>query len=237
MGYALGRILGIIGGLGPLASAELVKTIYEYSRAPTEQQLPVCILLSDPTCPDRSDAIESGSAAEVTESLTRSLETLCEVGASKVVIACVTMHYFLPMIAPALRMKVLSLVDLTIEQLQHSQNTHLLLCSNGTRRAAIFQNHPQWNSVRRHVVLPTEDDQCVIHRLIYELKRNYDPESAMAVIDALQVKYRTNAIVAGCTEIHLLTKHLIAGGSTRSECSVVDPLMTVAKDLTRLLDH
>jgi aspartate racemase len=51
--------------MGPLASAEFVKTIYEYNLASREQEMPACILLSDPTIPDRTEAIQNGAEEKV----------------------------------------------------------------------------------------------------------------------------------------------------------------------------
>ena len=43
--------LGILGGMGPLASAEFLKTLYECFPYEREQDAPVCLLVSDPTFP------------------------------------------------------------------------------------------------------------------------------------------------------------------------------------------
>ena len=47
-------ILGILGGMGPLASAEFVRSVYELNVQTKEQASPVCVLYSDPTIPDRT---------------------------------------------------------------------------------------------------------------------------------------------------------------------------------------
>ncbi len=43
------KLLGILGGMGPSASAEFLKTIYEYGISDLEQRSPACSLYSDPT--------------------------------------------------------------------------------------------------------------------------------------------------------------------------------------------
>jgi aspartate racemase len=103
------KLLGILGGMGPLASAEFLKTIYEYNVADLEQELPACVLYSDPKFPDRTEAIISGSDDILINLMVTALESLCQLGISKVVITCVTMHYFLPLIPTRLREKVISI--------------------------------------------------------------------------------------------------------------------------------
>ena len=46
--------LGILGGMGPLTSAEFLKTIYEVNISGPEQDAPACVLYSDPSVPDRT---------------------------------------------------------------------------------------------------------------------------------------------------------------------------------------
>ena len=42
------KVLGVVGGAGPLASAEFTKTIYEFSLGEREQEAPIVLLYSIP---------------------------------------------------------------------------------------------------------------------------------------------------------------------------------------------
>ena len=95
-------VLGILGGMGPLASAEFLRTIYECNAAEFEQDRPACILLSNPRFPDRTDAILRGAAEEVLSPLAESLRSLLGQGATRLVVCCITLHHFLPLL-PAFR--------------------------------------------------------------------------------------------------------------------------------------
>ena len=139
----MNQSLGILGGLGPLASAEFLKTIYEFNMTDLEQQSPICILYSDPTFPDRTDAILSGADDLLVNLLIESLEKLFHLGVSKVVIVCVTIHYFLPKVPAPFRKKIISLVDLIVKEILATDQKHLLLCTNATVKTGIFQKHEQ----------------------------------------------------------------------------------------------
>src|SRR5215210_6912814 len=106
--------LGIIGGMGPLASAEFVGTLYRLNLLETEQETPSCILLSDPTFPDRTEAILAGSVDVLAERLEQTLRALLDQGVDRIVIACVTIHHVLPLVPEPLRLKVISLLDLMV---------------------------------------------------------------------------------------------------------------------------
>jgi aspartate racemase len=229
-------VLGILGGMGPLASAEFLKTIYALNLEHTEQRTPVCILYSDPTIPDRTEAILNGREGLVVDSLVTALQKLLRIGVTKVVIACITMHQFLPKVPSNLRNKVISLVDLTIEQVLLSKQRALLLCTNGTRASGIFQRHDRWDLVEKYVVLASNDDQMAIHNLIYqELKTNRVGASTFASLEALLQKYQVGSFISGCTEIHLLTKQLMEKSHCSQSYRIVDPLLTLAKEFRSLV--
>ena len=220
-------VLGIIGGLGPLASAEFLKTIYEHTLNQPEQGAPCVMMYSDPSFPDRTEGLLNGKSDVIRARLVQALEHLDESGVSKTVICCVTMHHLLPFLPASFRARLLSLIDIVFTEVLRSGRKHLLLCSSGTRQLQIFQKHEQWNQARDCFVLPGERDQMAVHELIYRIKRNHDVSKMIPEIEALLAKYKVNHFVAGCTEFHLVAKHLARESGKRYECT--DPLMVIAK--------
>src|SRR5215216_6454872 len=104
-------ILGILGGMGPVASAEFLKTIYEYSEGEREQDFPVVFVYSDPTFPDRTDAFLNGEEEVILRQLEKALQALVQMDASKIVICCMTIHHLLPRLSPNLAERIISLLD------------------------------------------------------------------------------------------------------------------------------
>ena len=221
--------LGIVGGLGPLASAEFLNTIYECSLDGVEQESPRVVMSSDPSFPDRTEAFLRGEHDELLKRLIRSLRQLSEMGASKIVVCCITIHYLLPLLPPELRARVVSLLDVIMDQVAQTQKRHLLICSKGTLRLGLFQNHRRWKLVKDRILLPDDEDQERIHYdIIYRIKRKPDVRQFVPPLESLLVKYEADSFIAGCTEIHLLAKHFLS--SNRSyEC--IDPLVIIAKEL------
>jgi len=64
-------IWGTLGGMGPLTSAEFLIYIYKLSLGRTEQNMPRLYLMSDPTVPDRTKALNGEY-----DNILRSLEYL-----------------------------------------------------------------------------------------------------------------------------------------------------------------
>jgi len=222
--------LGILGGLGPLASAEFLKTIYEYNLVDYEQQAPVVFVYSDPSFPDRTEAFLSNNEKVIYDRLLSALRHLKRLGASRIVMCCLTMHHLLPQIPAKLRASIVSLVDEIVRSLANSSQTHLMFCSAGTRRLEIFQRHPKWKSVAEKVVFPGEKDQESIHHdLIYRIKLDRHPAEFAVRIEELTKKYGTTSFIAGCTEMHLQVKYLMRRADHR--IGWIDPLINIAAAL------
>ncbi|HEX4496854.1 MAG TPA: aspartate/glutamate racemase family protein [Thermoanaerobaculia bacterium] len=228
------KMLGILGGLGPLASAELLDTVYKLNLNGPEQEAPRCVLYSDPSFPDRTQAILRADTGELTECLARGLAALRTLGAERMVIACVTIHHILPDIAADLREPVISLIDLTIDEILRDPRPLLLLCTSGTRTARIFESHPRWNLVADRVNYLDEEDQIILHNWIYRIKANEPLTDCLSWLEALPVRYGRQGFVFGCTELHILHKELQRRHG-RFDPRAVDPLLIVARDLRRLM--
>lgn len=225
------QVLGILGGMGPLASAEFLRTIYECSLGQHEQEAPIVLMHSDPTFPDRTEAFLNDRSDVVLEQLISTLDRLSEAGATEIVMCCVTIHYLLPKLPNNLRERIVSLLDVIYAERALTQQRHLLVCSSGTWRLGLFQEHPQWRRAAEYIVIPDADDQKKIHDdLIYPVKRNVDIGALALLLDSLMKKYEVNSFIAGCTEVHLLAKHFMRGGGgeqTNYDC--IDPLIILAK--------
>lgn len=222
-------VLGIIGGLGPLASAEFLKTIYEHTLNQPEQRAPCVMMYSDPSFPDRTEALLNGKSDLMLARLVQALEHLDDSGVSQTVICCVTMHHLLPFLPARFTARLLSLIDVVLTEVLRSGSKHLLLCSSGTRQLGIFQKHERWQQARDWFVLPGEQDQMAVHELIYRIKRNEDVTRMIPAIEGLLAKYNVSRFVAGCTEFHLVAKHLARESARNRSYDCTDPLMVIAK--------
>ena len=224
------EVLGIVGGLGPMASAEFLKTVYEYGIGANEQDAPKVLLYSDPTFPDRTDAFLAGESELLLARLTGALQCLADAGASRFVICCMTIHYLLPSLPAHLRTRIISLLDVIFANLEPRR--HLLICSNGTRRLELFQQHPEWARHKSEIVLPNDDDQNKIHHeLIYPIKKAPDFRRLKVLLESLLQRYEVDDFIAGCSEVHVLAKHVLNGD--RARC--LDPLTIIAREWDKSL--
>lgn len=226
--------LGIVGGMGPLASAAFLETIYRLNLSGAEQSSPVCILYSDPTFPDRTEAVLGNGTELLARRLDAALRTLAAMGADRLVIACVTIHHVLPWLAAELRERVISLVDVAVDEVLRAPRPLLLLTTSGTRAAGIFERHDRWSRIQPWLVHLREADQAELHRCIYRAKAHGPLDKWASWLDTLLPRYGAEGFLFGCTELHILNREF-ERQTGQFDPRAVDPLLVVARDLPELL--
>ena len=230
--------IGILGGMGPLASAEFLKTIYEYNIAgECEQKAPQIIVYSDPTFPDRTRALLDGEYSLLLDKLIEALQQLCDLNVTKIIICCITSHYLLPKLPTELRERIICLVDIILTKVIAQKTTCLLLCTTGTRQLKIFSRNPLWEKAQDYILLPNETDQHAVHGMIYQLKtKTLSKQLASHFVQSLMKTYGVDSVIAGCTELHLLSQ--LSGVTSGSRginghrINFLDPLTLLAQDLS-----
>ncbi|HEX2268878.1 MAG TPA: aspartate/glutamate racemase family protein [Pyrinomonadaceae bacterium] len=229
--------LGVLGGMGPLASADFLSSIYDYNLDVVEQSSPIVYLYSDPTFPDRTEIFCSGRDEELLTLVQNALHKLCELDVTKIVIACVTLHHLLPRLSPELRDKIISLPEIVLSRVIESKRRHLLIASSGTRFTRIFESQPQWSIAAPYLTWPDENDQHLVHEHIYrEMKANGNLSAFVAVLEDLCRKYEVDSIVVGCTDVHRVSRYLSSGGRHHA-LSFIDPLQIIAQNYEEFLNE
>ncbi len=251
------KVLGILGGLGPLASAQFLMNIYKNSSSTavsverSEQHLPRVIMISDPSFPDRTETLLLGNPTELVRLTEAALCSLEQMGATETLICCLTLHAIVPLLSARLREKLILLPDLALEEVVRNQKPVLMLSSIGARRLKIFQNSTLWNDAEEFVIFPNTAEQERIHKTIYQLKLSANLErdtlSAYRLFESLAIKYNVDHLICGCTEFHLVSSIFsgVFSGEFSQEFSdspssfhnkkiiFIDPLQLASKGLQR----
>jgi aspartate racemase len=217
--------------MGPLASAEFVASVYEQSEGVTEQDLPTLLLLSDPTIPDRTEALLNDRRADLAAEAAIRGNRLLEAGATKLIFCCITLHSVFDLLPPTIRSRVISLVDLIVDSVEVSSMKHLLLCTAGTRQARVFEQNERWNKSASRIVLLDDADQRALHSIIYRIKSGERVDRCGECIAVLARRYGVESCIAGCTELHMVAKRYQQSGP--SALFWIDPLITLASRIGR----
>lgn len=225
------RLVGIFGGMGPEATANLYAEIVRLTPAKEDQEHLPTVIYSRPQVPDRTRCIESGSR-EIVPYLREGVRRLERMGASFIVIPCNTVHYYHADMQRAVRIPVLNMIEETVEAVRREHpdcRVIGLLASNGTVRSRLYEKAFEMRGLK--VVYPEADCQqsCVMNA-VYSIKAGGDKRrQADQLARAAEDVTRKGAqvIVLGCTEIPL------AFDASRARRPVVNATAVLARAAIR----
>ncbi len=201
------RIIGILGGMGPEATADLFREIVRLTPAKKDQDHIPVLIYSNSHIPDRTEAM-LGRGENPLPQLIHSARVLEGAGAGILAMPCNTAHYFLPELERAVSVPFLNMLFETLQDLQSrlpGARRVGLLASAGTVRCEIF--HSVFHTRGIQVLVPATGDQEVVSRAIYRVKAgdcSQNTRNAFASAGEKLIALGAEAIILGCTEIPLV---------------------------------
>ncbi|MFH2007419.1 MAG: amino acid racemase [bacterium] len=196
--------IGILGGMGPAATAELYLAIVgQFQRrfgARYDADFPQMIINSVPA-PDVVEKLED--EAELVEVLQQGVRTLEVAGADFVAVACNTVHAFHGAIAAAVSIPVLNLLEETAAAVEHAGHRRVGVLGTGlTIRRGLYREACRHRGIA--VVEPNALQQEALTQLILDVLAGGDPERCRGrlagLIDALRAA-GSEAVILGCTDL------------------------------------
>ncbi|MCI8482703.1 MAG: amino acid racemase [Lachnospiraceae bacterium] len=201
------RTLGVIGGLGPMATAFFMQMVIEMTEADTDQEHIEMIVYHCPSIPDRTSYILGESKKDPEKPISAIGRKLAEDGAEIIAIPCVTACCFYERLSEKIAAPVINLIDETAQYLEDQNiNTAGLMATDGTRKSGLFQSALQAKGIQ--VVLPKEDTQRDIMHLIYQnvkAGRPIEMERFERASEELREK-GAQVILLGCTELSMIRR-------------------------------
>lgn len=199
--------LGIIGGLGPMATVYFMEMITEMTLAQKDQDHMEMLVVSDPKTPDRTAFILGESSDDPLPYINRSAETLEKMGADVIAIPCITAHCFHDKLCKNVKAKILNAVDETTGELKKAGVKKAgIMATGGTLSCELFQESFREEGIEP--VVPDEKTQGLIMSIIYDdIKAGKAPseEKFRTVMEYFGNK-GAEKVVLGCTELSLLRK-------------------------------
>lgn len=194
-------VIGILGGMGPLASSGFVNFLYQKCQTQfiKEQSYPRIILISDPTIPDRMQCAQNQDSGKIVTILENKIQELRLLGASKVLICCFTAHYFLKSLLPKTQKNIIHLGLLLKNHLNEKRKATLILSSQLLADSALIDSN--------FAVYPEKKYFDQIHQLIYRIKCNGAApykNDLIKLSESLAKIYNLSEVLWACTEFHLV---------------------------------
>lgn len=134
------KVIGVLGGMGPEATADLFRKIIRATPAEKDQDHIRVIIDSNPKIPDRTAAIIGGGPSPLPE-MTETAKNLEKAGADLIIIPCNTAHYYYEKLKKSIRIPILNMVELTAQAIKggfpHVKKVGII-GTTGTVRAGIY---------------------------------------------------------------------------------------------------
>lgn len=201
------KVLGVIGGLGPMATAYFMELIIQMTQADTDQQHLPMIIYNMPTIPDRTAYILDNTKDNPLPMMSTIGQALQQQKVCCIAIPCITAHYFMEKLEQNISVPMINGVRETVAYLKERGIRKVgIMATDGTVRSGIF--HRELEKQGLEPIVPDEKAQIDVMHLIFEnVKAGKPAEMARfhAVRENLQQK-GAQAIILGCTELSLIKK-------------------------------
>jgi aspartate racemase len=200
--------LGILGGMGPAASAEFITRIISKTPANCDQDHIPFVLWNEPRIPDRSTSMQSGNDLPLPW-LQEGIKGLKHAGCDRIVIPCNSAHFWYSQLSK-LGVPILHIVDSVAEELENlnlSGKKIGIIGTQGTIESGLYQYH--LNRLGWECIVPCKEEMVgLVTPAINLIKANKFREPQMLLMRAMHslIDRGAEAIVLGCTELPLVIR-------------------------------
>lgn len=205
-------LLGVLGGMGPAATADFYRKLVEATPALRDDEHIPLIVVGDPRIGDRSSAIESGQVEDVFSGMLQRLQYLEQAAVDAIAMPCNTAHFWLPRLREATPIPFLSLVQAAAETASRrapAGGAALVLGTRATVASRIYEADLTACGLR--LTMPTDAQQALVSRVIAAVKGGRMPQAAAEFEPELE-RWAEDAdvILLACTELPLAAPEALA---------------------------
>ncbi len=228
--------LGILGGLGPLASVDFFAKLTGLTDAAHDAEHLPLVLVSMPAIPDRSSAV-LGRGPSPLMAMQDGVRLLDELGVECIVITCNTAYHWYDDLAHVSKARLLHIVDGVVRALKARAPSGARVSVLGTR-GTLASGYYQRRLAHAGFVpaAPSiSDRQGDIDLVIAAVKGGQIGQAAACfegIMNAL-VNENTEAAVLACTELPIAN----AARKVSKDMIVVDATLELAREALRFLDY
>ena len=229
-GVAPHPVIGIIGGMGPEATVDLMRRVIAATPAGDDGDHIHMIVDNNPKVPSRMAALIDGTGIDPAPELIRMARGLEAAGATVLAIPCNTAHAYADQIAASVAIPLLDMVKLTAERIAHVAlpNRRVgMLASSAVKKLGLCDKALKPFGIS----LLWPGRQADLMGVIKAVKRgDTSPvnRQAFAAIAADLMAERTDLLLIACTELSVLASSL------EPTAAVIDALGVLSAEIMAL---
>ncbi|MDL2310445.1 amino acid racemase [Peptostreptococcaceae bacterium OttesenSCG-928-C18] len=169
--------LGIIGGMGPLATALFMKRIVEKTVASKDQDHINTVVSNHSTLPDRTEIIQKNKPEEFLDKVEEDIRLMEFAKVDNISIPCNTSHYFYNEMQDMTDIHIINMVEETIKYIKDSTNYNKIavLGTYGTMNCKIYDKYALLNNIEIYKL--SKEEEKISVDTIHNVKENMVLES------------------------------------------------------------
>jgi aspartate racemase len=227
------KIVGIIGGMGPEATVDLMQRIIRLTPAADDMDHIRCIVDNNPKVPSRIKAIIEGNGEDpgpVMADMARRLEAW---GADFLVIPCNTAHFYYDAVQQAVNIPVINMIDRVVEQVKIRFNKEKkigMLASPAVAMTKLYTR--RFEALGMAEAWPDPEHQDLLFRIIRQVKTgcvSRDLHQQYARVCGYLKEQKVRVAIVACTELSAL------GGDLPLD--TIDASQVLAEEIVRIVKH
>lgn len=217
------KTLGILGGMGPAASAHFLRLVIEHTKTTCDSDHVDVIMTSRASTPDRTAYITGKCMNSPLQTMEKDVGFLVHSGAEAIAVPCNTAMYFIDTIRRISPVIVFDIVDEAVKEAWKSGAKRVgVLATDGTIYGQMYQNKCMIHGITP--VFPEREEQSALMNIIYSYLKvgSVEVNYIYSLLDSLLSK--SDIVILGCTELSMidLTKYT-------NKYSVIDSSEVLAK--------
>lgn len=221
------KTLGILGGVGPLATVYFADLIVKLTPARCDQDHIRTIVSNNPKIPDRTDYILDRTKPDPLPVMVSDAKMLEGLGCDYIAIPCNTAHFFFDEIQKNISVELINIVEETVKfAVQNVDGLKKLgiLATSGTLHSKVYETVCSRFGVACEI--PDDDEINSLMHIIYDqvkAGKESDHKELFKIIDSMKSR-GCEAVVLGCTELSAIYYEL-----KTERCDIVDSMTALAK--------
>lgn len=197
--------VGVLGGLGPMASVYFYEMVVRMTDAKTDQEHVDMIISNRATTPDRTAYIVGESEENPAFALIDDSKKLAKYGVDFLVMTCNTAHYFYKKISESVGIPVVNIVEETIKYAKKTGHKKLgILATTGNIKTKLYQSMCEEHDIE-YLVLDDNRQKQVMEIIYDDIKTGNpaDMDKFNSLVDYLK-ENNCDGVILGCTELSIL---------------------------------
>lgn len=201
------RTIGILGGIGPSASANMYVRIIEYMQqhynAWDDADFPKVMVHST----SLSGFDEYGIADEdlVVADLIQGVKKLEDMGSELIIVACNTVHYFDKQMEAAITVPLVHMINEACYDVKKQGYTKVgIVCSQSTKDLCLYSD--ELKKIGVEPLVTSNDEQLIVNNAIKDVMAGVQDSHTKSELNKVFSRFEQSgagAVLLGCTELPL----------------------------------